>query len=59
MIVVTHEMAFPHDAATVHFMSDGVIIESGSPSDVLMHPQHERTRLFFSRFQRSMQTSRA
>jgi polar amino acid transport system ATP-binding protein len=59
MIVVTHEMAFAHDVAdTVHFMSDGVIVESGSPSDVLMHPQHERTQLFLSRFHRSMQTSR-
>ena len=47
MIVVTHEMNFARDVADrVIFMDKGVIVEQGTPEDVFMHPQHERTRSF-------------
>ena len=49
MIVVTHEMAFAHEVAdTVAFMSEGTIVEKGSPEQVLDNPQHERTKEFLS-----------
>jgi polar amino acid transport system ATP-binding protein len=50
MIVVTHEMGFAREAAdTVVFMDDGVVVESGRPSEVLSNPRHERTREFLSK----------
>lgn len=49
MLVVTHEMAFAHEVAdNVAFMSDGQIIEYGTPKQVLDNPQHERTKEFLS-----------
>jgi len=55
MVIVTHEMAFAHDvAASVAFMSDGVIVESGPPAEVLVHPQNPRTQAFLSRFHHFM-----
>ncbi len=51
MIVVTHEMAFARDVSTsVVFMADGVICETGAPSDIFGNPQNEKTRDFLSRF---------
>ncbi len=51
MIIVTHEMAFARDVADhVIFMDEGVIVEEGSPRDVIVHPKEERTRQFLSRF---------
>jgi polar amino acid transport system ATP-binding protein len=50
MIVVTHEMGFAREVAdTVVFMADGTVVETGSPSAVFGHPQHERTRSFLSK----------
>lgn len=49
MVVVTHEIGFARDVAdTVVFMDGGVVVESGSPDQVLVHPQHDRTRSFLS-----------
>ena len=40
MIVVTHEMGFAREVAdTVVFMDEGVVVESGPPSEVLVEPQ--------------------
>lgn len=51
MIVVTHEMAFAHDVSNhVVFMSEGLICEEGSPTDIFEHPQNARTKEFLSRF---------
>ena len=48
MAVVTHEMGFARAVAnTLVFMDKGRIVESGSPSEVFEHPQHERTHQFF------------
>jgi polar amino acid transport system ATP-binding protein len=47
MIVVTHEMGFAHEVADrVVFMDGGVIVEQGSPAEVLDNPREERTRRF-------------
>src|SRR6185437_7937971 len=50
MIVVTHEMGFAREVADeVVFMDDGVVVESGKPDEVLVSPQHERTKAFLSK----------
>lgn len=55
MVIVTHEISFAKDVAdTVIFMADGEIVEKGSPEDVLLKPQHERTKQFLSRIHRGM-----
>ncbi|MCI6205320.1 MAG: amino acid ABC transporter ATP-binding protein [Corynebacterium glucuronolyticum] len=49
MLVVTHEMGFAREVADqVVFMADGVVVEKGSPAQVIDHPQHERTQQFLS-----------
>lgn len=51
MVVVTHEMSFARDISDhIIFMDGGVIVESGSPDQVINNPQQERTKLFLSRF---------
>jgi polar amino acid transport system ATP-binding protein len=53
MVIVTHEVAFAHEVADlVAFMSDGVIVESGRPGQILEHPDNPRTRDFLARFHR-------
>ena len=50
MVVVTHEMGFAREVAdTVAFMDDGVVVESGTPADVLTSPSHQRTKDFLSK----------
>ncbi|NLO99343.1 MAG: amino acid ABC transporter ATP-binding protein [Clostridiaceae bacterium] len=50
MLIVTHEMEFARDVADrVVFMDQGVIVEEGSPEQVLLNPTQERTREFLSR----------
>ena len=50
MIIVTHEMAFAKDVSnTVIFMDDGVISEQGTPQEIFINPQKERTKLFLDR----------
>ncbi len=47
MLVVTHEIAFAMEAATkVIFMADGVIVEAGTPEQVLKNPKNQATRSF-------------
>ena len=51
MILVTHEIGFARDVADVIvFMRDGVVAESGPPSQVIDQPQNEATRAFLGRF---------
>jgi len=51
MVIVTHEMAFARDVADqVIFMDGGVIVEQGSPQDVIGSPREERTRRFLAHF---------
>ncbi|GAA2323553.1 amino acid ABC transporter ATP-binding protein [Nonomuraea roseoviolacea subsp. roseoviolacea] len=50
MLVVTHEMGFAREVADrVVFMDGGVIVEDGSPDQVIGDPQQERTRTFLKR----------
>jgi len=50
MIVVTHEMGFAREVGKrVIFMDDGLIVEQGSPPDVLGNPQQPRTQAFLSK----------
>ena len=50
MIVVTHEMGFAREVADrVVFMDGGVVVEQGPPSEVIVNPQHERTKTFLRR----------
>ncbi len=49
MVVVTHEMGFARDVADrVVFMSDGVIVEQGSPEEIFTSPKAQRTRDFLN-----------
>ena len=50
MLVVTHEMGFARRVADrVVFMDAGVIVEQGTPDQVLGDPRQERTRQFLRR----------
>lgn len=49
MIVVTHEMGFAREVADrVVFMSDGEIVEVGTPGEIFDHPKEPRTQKFLS-----------
>lgn len=49
LVIVTHEMGFAREIAdTVVFMDGGVIVEQGTPTQVLDQPQHARTRAFLN-----------
>jgi polar amino acid transport system ATP-binding protein len=50
MVVVTHEIGFAREVADhAVFIDDGVVVESGAPSQVLVDPQHPRTKAFLSK----------
>jgi len=50
LVVVTHEIGFAREVADrIVFIDDGLIVEQGTPSEVLDAPTHPRTRDFLSR----------
>ena len=50
MVVVTHEMGFAREVGdSLVFMDGGVVVEQGSPREVIAAPQHERTRSFLAK----------
>nr|WP_281350987.1 amino acid ABC transporter ATP-binding protein [Microlunatus speluncae] len=50
MIVVTHEMGFAREVADrVVFMDGGVVVEEGTPEQVLLQPTEDRTKQFLRR----------
>lgn len=50
MVIVTHEMHFAEEISSkVLFMSDGLIVEEGSPEEIFHRPKEERTRNFLKR----------
>lgn len=52
MVIVTHEMSFARDVSDeIIFMDGGVIVEHGTPEEVIMNPKNDRTKAFLSRFQ--------
>ena len=51
MLITTHEMNFARNIADrVLFMSDGIILEQGSPEQIFTAPKHERTKAFLKNF---------
>ena len=53
MVIVTHEIGFARNVADrVVFMAGGVIVEEGSPEEVIDNPRSERTRVFLSNLDR-------
>lgn len=52
MVLVTHEVRFARDVANeVIFMDDGIIVEQGSPREVLETPRQPRTQSFLGQLQ--------
>jgi polar amino acid transport system ATP-binding protein len=50
MVVVTHEMGFAREVGdSLVFMDDGVVVEHGTPRDVIADPQHQRTKSFLAK----------
>ena len=50
MIIVTHEIEFARSVADrIIFMDGGVVLEDGTPDEVIDNPQHDRTREFLSK----------
>jgi len=50
MLIVTHEIAFAREVSSrVVFIDEGIILEEGSPEQVLGNPATERCRQFLSR----------
>ncbi len=50
MVIVTHEIEFAKNVADkIVFMDGGVIVEQGSPEQVIDNPRHERTRAFLNK----------
>lgn len=50
MLIITHEMLFAKEVSDrVIFMADGHIVEQGTPDDIFVHPQKERTKVFLQR----------
>ncbi|MGH3095846.1 MAG: amino acid ABC transporter ATP-binding protein [Streptosporangiales bacterium] len=50
MVIVTHEIGFAREAGdSLLFMDDGVIVERGSPREMIADPRVERTRAFLTR----------
>lgn len=50
LVVVTHEIGFARQVADrVVFMVEGAVVETGSASQVLDNPRHQRTRRFLQK----------
>lgn len=50
MVVVTHEMGFAREVGDrVIFMDEGKIVEVGTPTEIFINAQEERTKLFLSK----------
>ena len=50
MIIVTHEIEFARSVADrIIFMDVGVVLEDGTPDEVIDNPQHDRTKEFLSK----------
>ena len=51
ILMATHEMQFARRVAdTVVFLSDGVLIEQGTPEQIFDHPAHPDTREYLARY---------
>lgn len=53
MVIVSHEMNFVRKISDkVVFMSDGAVVETGTPEEVFDHPKEARTKQFFETLHR-------
>ena len=53
MLVVTHEVRFAREVADrVVFMDEGLVVEQGTPTEVLQNPKQERTQRFLRMVER-------
>src|SRR5574344_974605 len=51
MVIVTHERSFARDVSNrVIFMEKGLIVEDGTPQEVIMNPKNQRTQEFLRNF---------
>lgn len=51
MIIVTHEMSFAKDVGDrIIFMSDGLVVEEGTPDEIFNNPKNDRTKQFLKRY---------
>lgn len=51
MVIVTHEIDFAKGVSDkIIFMADGVVVEYGTPAQVIDNPQNPRTRAFLQSF---------
>jgi len=51
MLIVTHEMQFARDVANaVLYMDEGVVVEYGTPEDVMDNPSSDRMKRFLERY---------
>jgi L-cystine transport system ATP-binding protein len=54
MIVATHEISFAYDIAhKVIFIDHGLVVEQGTPQEVLVRPKEKRTQQFLDRILRA------
>ena len=52
MVIVTHEIAFAKAVSNrIVFKDNGVVVEEGTPEEVIDHPTNERVRSFLQKFQ--------
>lgn len=52
MVIVTHEIDFAKAVSDrILFMDEGMVIEEGTPEEVIDNPKNERTRSFLKKFQ--------
>lgn len=50
MVVVSHEMGFAREVGhRVLFMDEGYLVEEGTPDEIFMNPQEERTQSFLAK----------
>ncbi len=50
MVIVTHEIEFARNVSDrIIFMADGVVLEDGTPSEVLDNPKNEKTKAFLQK----------
>ena len=52
MVIVTHEIGFAkHVSDKILFMADGVVVEEGTPEEVIDNPKNERTKAFLNKLE--------
>lgn len=50
MVIVTHEIEFARNVSDrIIFMADGIVLEDGTPEEVLDNPKNERTKTFLNK----------